>query len=223
MSSYPTPSENSDGPEPFLTADTRVEQVRQRGDTETYQYNRYSALHPLENDKNLYNFRNGYDEVTLKEDTVYYRQGEANGEGALGNYYTQEPVASAYQGRDLGAVKPLWPDSENNPLWHDKVTGDMHVSKSSLESNYEVKFPAGTTVYVGPAGSQGEGFAGGGTQVYIPNAKDIQGVEVMNETPLPQPQWAQEQGLSTHGWQTLETRDLAQAEWQQRQDQKMDL
>ncbi len=55
---------------------------------------------------------------------------------------------------------------------------------SALRATFEVKIPEGTQVYVGEVGSQGGVFVGGAQQIVVPKPWAIDGVEVINSSPL---------------------------------------
>jgi filamentous hemagglutinin len=53
------------------------------------------------------------------------------------------------------------------PHWVDAATGSWEGS-SPLGSTYAIALPAGTKVYVGPTGAQGDIYVGGRQQIYVP-------------------------------------------------------
>ncbi|MBO8157910.1 MAG: hypothetical protein H0Z32_15915 [Bacillaceae bacterium] len=120
-------------------------------------------------------FRSGmYNTVRLESDVILYRAGKAGGgKNAFGQYFTKEP-STMIQGRIDLAVKAQWIDPKTGVL----------TGSSPLESVYAIKFPKGTTIYVGPAGYQGGIYLGGGNQIFIPQPWNIKGVEVISETPI---------------------------------------
>lgn len=121
------------------------------------------------------NFYGGkYNATTLTEDTIFYRAGE---EGKpLGQWFTTTPAESVAQVRIDLAVKPQWIDP---------VTGKL-TGTSTLDTNYAIKIPAGTTVYSGPVGYQGGVYLGGENimQTFIPQPWSITGVQVVGSSPL---------------------------------------
>lgn len=118
-----------------------------------------------------------YDVVVLDKDTVLHRVGQAGGmrdpRKGLGQYFTAEPLASAAQGHIDLAIKRDWIDP---------ATG-ARTGTSPLESSYAVSIPAGTTVYVGQAGTQSGVSVGGGIQIAV-KAPWTVGAQVVRETPL---------------------------------------
>lgn len=65
-------------------------------------------------------------------------------------------------------------DNAVKPYWIDPVTG-AKTAASPINSIISAQFPAGTTYYYGPVGSQGGVYLGGqnSIQIFIPNARAI--------------------------------------------------
>ncbi len=123
------------------------------------------------------NFGGGrYNAVELLEDVILHRGGDSNGK-ALGQWFTEEPPTSVAQVRIDTAVKPQWIDP---------VTGEL-TGSSPVDTVYAIKIPAGTIVYEGPVGYQGDIFVGGGDikQIFVHEPWKLPGVEVIgNPTPI---------------------------------------
>lgn len=123
------------------------------------------------------NFAGGkYNTITLEDDLVLYRAGQAGGgRNALGQWFTREPAESVAQVRIDLAVKPQWKDANG------ALTGT-----SPVESVYQIKIPKGTTIYEGPVGSQGGIYLGGQDvmQIYVNQPWNIKGVQVLDELPI---------------------------------------
>lgn len=107
-----------------------------------------------------------YTAVTLEQDTILYRAGTAN--QPLGQFFTQEPPIGVLQTRIDKAVLPVWPGGATSPV----------------DTSFAVKIPAGTQVYIGEVGSQGGFFVGGTQQIVVPKPWLIDGVQVINLSPL---------------------------------------
>lgn len=123
------------------------------------------------------NFAGGkYNAITLQEDKILYRAGEGGGgKKALGQWFTEAPATSDIQARVDSAVKLGW---------NDPATGKI-TAWSEIDSAYKVRIPKGTTVYVGPAGSQGGALVGGKEQIFVQRPWDLPGVKALEETRLP--------------------------------------
>ena len=122
------------------------------------------------------NFAGGkYTSVTLKEDVILYRGGDASG-NPLGQWFTSEPPSSVAQVRIDTAVKPQWIDPQTGQL----------TGTSKINAVYQVRIPAGTTIYQGPVGNQGGIYVGGQSinQIFIPQPWKIPNVQVIG-TPKP--------------------------------------
>ena len=121
-------------------------------DIANYQYNMIENPGPLaempnQPAKNFYGGR--YNVEVLTEDRIYYRGG--NSDKALGQWFTTEPPESVAKVRIDTAVKPQWIDP---------ITGEL-TGESVIDTVYAIKIPKGTTVYIGPVGSQGGAYCGG--------------------------------------------------------------
>jgi hypothetical protein len=108
-----------------------------------------------------------YTTITLQNDAVLYRAGTAK--TPLGEYFSLEPPSGVLQARIDKAVLPVWPR-----------TG----TQSIIDTSFAVKIPAGTKVYVGQVGSQSGFYVGGTQQIVIPKPWTINGVQVINSSPL---------------------------------------
>lgn len=103
-----------------------------------------------------------YKEITLSDETAFYRGGQ-NGTD-LGRFYSYEKPLGVLQTRIDKGILPKWPDG----------------STSLIDSYYEVNIPAGTKVYVGQVGYQTNLYSGGTEQVVIPAPWDIPGIKTLN-------------------------------------------
>lgn len=142
---------------------------------EDYTYNMADNPGPLADVRGApaANYAGGrYDEIELPDDRVLYRAGDQS--NSLGQWFTTEPPASVAHVRIDSAVKAQWIDVESG-----RLTG-----VSPIDTVYEVKIPAGTTVYPGPVGSMGGVYVGGGHQIFVPEPWKIDGVEVIGSEAL---------------------------------------
>lgn len=103
-----------------------------------------------------------YSSYTLKEDTAFWRSGNAH--QGVGDYYSNFKPMSEIQSRIDSAILPIW------------ETGHGSV----LEAAYCVKIPKGTVIHIGEAAPQGGMMLGGTQQIYIQKSYKIPGVEVIN-------------------------------------------
>lgn len=145
--------------------------------TPSYKYNMIENPGPLaEKPGNpASNFRSGmYNERVLQEDVVLYRGGDAS--LPLGQWFTSEPPSSVANVRIDSAVKPQWIDPNTGVL----------TGTSNVNTVHAVKIPKGTTIYEGPVGNQGGIYTGGPNagQIFVEKPWNIEGVEVVNSTPL---------------------------------------
>lgn len=108
-----------------------------------------------------------YAQVILDQDIVLYRAGTAN--QPLGQYFTQTRPAGVVQSRIDSAILPQWPGQPANVI----------------DTVFEVRIPAGTSVYVGEVSAQGGFYVGGTQQIMIPTPWEIPGVTVIGSAPLP--------------------------------------
>ncbi len=124
----------------------------------------YSAINPgplLA--KHAKTFSGGvYKEITLSQDTVFYRSGMEGTE--LGEFLAYEQPLGILQARIDKAIRPVWPDG----------------GKSPVNRFYEVHIPAGTKAYVGQAGYQTDLYSGGTEQVVVLSPWTIPGVKVLS-------------------------------------------
>ena len=96
------------------------------------------------------NFSSGkYNSEVLQVDTIYYRAGEDG--KPLGQWFTDSPAESVAKVRIDLAVKEQWIDP---------ITGSI-TGTSTVNTNYAIKIPKGTTVYTGPVAYQGGVYLGG--------------------------------------------------------------
>lgn len=107
-----------------------------------------------------------YTTIKLEHDTILYRSGTAN--QPLGQFFSLEQPVSVLQTRIDKAVLPVWPGGAVSPL----------------DTVYAIKIPAGTSVYVGEVGYQSGFYLGGSQQIVVPKPWTIQGVQVINSSPL---------------------------------------
>ena len=110
------------------------------------------------------------DSKVLTEDTVFYRVGDATRE--WGQWWTDVPLSSEAQYRIDVAVKREWSD----PATGEVKAGYPRSAEEAVLWSYTARIPKGTTVYVGPVGSQGGVFMGGSStlQYYIPSPWTLQ-------------------------------------------------
>jgi hypothetical protein len=127
------------------------------------------------------NFAGGrYNAIKLSEDLVLSRAGQAGGgRNAFGQYFTRVAPVSRAQVHIDGAVKTQWLDNQGI------LTGE-----SNINAVYQLRIPAGTTVYEGPIAYQGGVYLGGldRIQVFVPEPWSIPGVQVVGNplgTPIP--------------------------------------
>ncbi|WP_345817715.1 hypothetical protein AAGS40_30430 (plasmid) [Paraburkholderia sp. PREW-6R] len=107
-----------------------------------------------------------YSVVQLQNDTVLYRAGTAD--KPLGQFFDVTPPSGVVQTRIDKAVLPVWPGGATSPI----------------DTSFAVNIPAGTQVYVGQVGSQGGFYVGGTQQVVVLKPWTINGVKVINSSPL---------------------------------------
>ena len=120
------------------------------------------------------NFYGGkYNIEVLTEDRIYYRAGQDG--KPLGQWFTSEPAESVAKVRIDTAVKEQWIDT---------ITGEI-TGTSIIDTNYAIKIPKGTTVYIGPVGYQGGVYLGGNDiiQIFIQEPWKLN-VQVISKTPL---------------------------------------
>jgi hypothetical protein len=123
-----------------------------------------------------------YDEVVLSSDTVLYRVG--NAEREWGQWFTDHPVESEAQYRIDLAVKREWTNPRTGTMPPKSFRGPEKLDLWL----YSILISHGTTVYVGPTGSQGGVFMGGlgpgSKQYFIPKAWELpsKGAKVIAKT-----------------------------------------
>ncbi|WP_235429539.1 hypothetical protein, partial [Chromobacterium vaccinii] len=107
-----------------------------------------------------------YSVVELAQDTTLYRAGTA--ERPLGQFFDVAPPEGVLQTRIDKAVLPVWPGGGTSPI----------------DTLFAVHIPKGTMVYVGEVGSQGGFYVGGTQQIVVLKPWAIDGVKVINSSPL---------------------------------------
>lgn len=128
----------------------------------------FSAIEPGPLVENLAGtFAGGrYTTVTLQNDTILYRAGTAN--QPLGQFFSLDQPAGVLQTRIDKAVLPKWPGGGESPI----------------DTVFAVKIPAGTQVHIGEVGTQSGFYLGGTQQIVVPKPWTINGVQVINSSPL---------------------------------------
>ena len=120
-------------------------------DLQTYEYNSYTnpgPLNDLRGQPNVNFYGGRYDVEVLKSPKILYRAGDQS--NPLGQWFTESAPHSEIEVRINTAVKPIWTDRSGN-----------YTGSSPLNTVYEIKIPAGTTIYRGPVASQGGIYQGG--------------------------------------------------------------
>ena len=145
-------------------------------DLQTYEYNSYTnpgPLNDLRGQPNVNFYGGRYDVEVLKSPKILYRTGDQS--NPLGQWFTESAPHSEIEVRINTAVKPIWTDRSGN-----------YTGSSPLNTVYEIKIPAGTTIYRGPVASQGGIYQGGleYEQIFIETPWKIEGVEVISSKPL---------------------------------------
>ena len=145
-------------------------------DLQTYEYNSYTnpgPLNDLRGQPNVNFYGGRYDVEVLKSPKILYRAGDQS--NLLGQWFTESAPHSEIEVRINTAVKPIWTDRSGN-----------YTGSSPLNTVYEIKIPAGTTIYRGPVASQGGIYQGGleYEQIFIETPWKIEGVEVISSKPL---------------------------------------
>jgi hypothetical protein len=107
-----------------------------------------------------------YTEVLLKKDTILYRAGTET--KPISDFFTPIEPVGVIQSRIDSAIMPTWPNGKT----------------STIDTVYSYKVPAGTKVYIGPAGSQGGFYVGGTQQIVIPGADVLTGISIQTRKPL---------------------------------------
>jgi hypothetical protein len=124
----------------------------------------YSAIHPGPLDNVLADTFTGgaYKEILLSGDTSFFRAGI---EGQpFGQFMGFEKPRGVIQTRIDKAILPVWPNGATSPL----------------DTRYEIRIPAGNTVYVGETGYQSGFYQGGTGQVVVIEPWAIPGIKVFN-------------------------------------------
>lgn len=122
----------------------------------------YSAIHPGPLDNVLADTFTGgaYKAILLADDTSFFRAGI---EGQpFGQFMGFEKPQGVIQTRIDKAILPVWPNGATSPL----------------DTRYEIRIPAGNTVYVGETGYQSGFYQGGTEQVVVIEPWAIPGVKV---------------------------------------------
>lgn len=145
-------------------------------DLQTYEYNSYTnpgPLNDLRGQPNVNFYGGRYDVEVLKSPKILYLAGDQS--NPLGQWFTESAPHSEIEVRINTAVKPIWTDRSGN-----------YTGSSPLNTVYEIKIPAGTTIYRGPVASQGGIYQGGleYEQIFIETPWKIEGVEVISSKPL---------------------------------------
>ena len=133
----------------------------------------FSFLNDLRGQPNVNFYGGRYDVEVLKSPKILYRAGDQS--NLLGQWFTESAPHSEIEVRINTAVKPIWTDRSGN-----------YTGSSPLNTVYEIKIPAGTTIYRGPVASQGGIYQGGleYEQIFIETPWKIEGVEVISSKPL---------------------------------------
>jgi hypothetical protein len=116
-----------------------------------YQYNMIENPGPLALLKGnpASNFAGGrYNTITLTEETVFYRAGEAG--TPLGQWFSRSPISSVAEARVDFAVKAQWIDAKTGVL----------TGSSPIDTVFSLRIPKGTVIYEGPVSSQGGIYRG---------------------------------------------------------------
>jgi hypothetical protein len=151
----------------------------QSGVHEGFQYHVLSAEGPLDV-LDARNFgQSQYSGLVLADDALLFRAGSSlSNRGPLGSWLSFKPALSEAQARIDLAIRQTWLD----PL-----TGVPASSNPPIDTVYMIRVPRGTTVYVGPVGSQGGIYLGGSQflQAFVPDIGLIPGVDVVSSWTIP--------------------------------------
>ncbi len=141
-------------------------------DVYNYEYSAYLNPGPLNDilgqpNRNFYGGR--YNSIILEEPVILYRAG--NSSRPLGQWFTVTPPQSSIGVRIDTTVKPQWIDRNG-----------FLIGTSPIDTVYKIELPAGTTLYLGPVGSQGGIYQGGldKQQIYIQEPWNIRGVKILD-------------------------------------------
>ncbi|MFP2237810.1 hypothetical protein ACLEX4_04570 [Pseudescherichia vulneris] len=107
-----------------------------------------------------------YKEITLSEDTIFYRSG-VEGE-PFGQYFGYEQPQGVLQSRIDKALLPKWPNGGESPV----------------NAFHEIQIPAGTKAYVGQVGFQTDLYSGGTEQVVILKPWENPNVKILSSRGL---------------------------------------
>ncbi len=107
-----------------------------------------------------------YSSKILEQDMVLYRAGIKD--QPLGQFFSKDKPASVIKTRIDKAVLPVWPGGAQSPI----------------DTAFKIKIPKGTTIHTGEVGSQGGHYIGGTQQIVVEKPWLIEGVEVLESSPL---------------------------------------
>ena len=124
----------------------------------------YSAVNPGPLGDLAKTFAGGsYKAIILSEETSFFRAG-VNG-SPFGQFLSYEQPLGVIQTRIDKALLPVWPNGAASPI----------------DTKFEIRIPAGNTVYIGETGYQNGFYQGGTDQVVAIEPWDIPGVQVFNK------------------------------------------
>ena len=149
-----------------------VDRIKDINNISNYEFNALTNPGPLLNhpstpNRNFYGGR--YNVKTTSKDIVLYRAGSCN--NPMGQWFTINPPQSRAQVRIDTAVKDIWKNSDGS-----------YSGQSPIDKVYKIKIPKGTTIYMGPVGSQGGIYQGGldKLQIFIDSPWNIENIEVLD-------------------------------------------
>ncbi|SEI81583.1 hypothetical protein SAMN05216460_1551, partial [Streptococcus sp. 45] len=153
-----------------------VDRIKDINNISNYEFNALTNPGPLLNhpatpNRNFYGGR--YNVKTTSKDIVLYRAGSCN--NPMGQWFTSIPPQSRAQVRIDTAVKDIWKNSDGS-----------YSGQSPIDKVYKIKIPKGTTIYMGPVGSQGGIYQGGldKLQIFIDSPWNIENIEVLDSWPI---------------------------------------
>ncbi|SDQ56635.1 T7SS effector LXG polymorphic toxin [Streptococcus equinus] len=153
-----------------------VDRIKDINNISNYEFNALTNPGPLLNhpstpNRNFYGGR--YNVKTTSKDIVLYRAGSCN--NPMGQWFTINPPQSRAQVRIDTAVKDIWKNSNGS-----------YSGQSPIDKVYKIKIPKGTTIYMGPVGSQGGIYQGGldKLQIFIDSPWNIENIEVLDSWPI---------------------------------------
>ena len=153
-----------------------VDRIKDINNISNYEFNALTNPGPLLNhpstpNRNFYGGR--YNVKTTSKDIVLYRAGSCN--NPMGQWFTINPPQSRAQVRIDTAVKDIWKNSDGS-----------YSGQSPIDKVYKIKIPKGTTIYMGPVGSQGGIYQGGldKLQIFIDSPWNIENIEVLDSWPI---------------------------------------